>query len=227
MAQAGIHALVGAALRKITPRRQVREWLMLGIVLGSLFPDLDNFAVAAVTLAKVQPAVPLHRTFTHGVLAAVLAAAVFAVVAWARKQPRWANLGVGLAVGIGLHAVLDLLLWYNGVELLWPFGGWVNLWQGVTPPDWFAKLLDPLEFLFIGLYFLWLAGHAWEHKTDAAFQRPLRVWTAAMALLLLIFTPLAYLLGKSYQTIYGLFYLIALTAAFAITIRMRRTVEAG
>ena len=32
MAQAGIHALVGAAVRKISPNR---EWLMLGIILGS------------------------------------------------------------------------------------------------------------------------------------------------------------------------------------------------
>ena len=37
---------------------------MLGLVLGSMFPDLDNYAVAIATLAKLSPA-GLHRTFTH------------------------------------------------------------------------------------------------------------------------------------------------------------------
>lgn len=227
MAQAGFHALVGAALRIITPRRPVREWLMLGIVLGSLFPDLDNFGVAFVTLARIQPAASLHRTFTHCVLAVILAAAVFAILARALKQPRWLNLGIGLGAGIALYAALDLLIWFNGVELFWPFGGWVNLWHGVTPPDWFARLLEPLEFFFFGLYFLWLAGRAWERHTDAAFQRPLRVWTAVMALLLVTFTRTGVPAGHSFQVVYGLFYLISPTAAFAITIRMRCTVEAG
>jgi hypothetical protein len=47
MAQAGLHALVGAAMQKVAPKR---EWLMLGIILGSLFPDLDNYAVAVATV---------------------------------------------------------------------------------------------------------------------------------------------------------------------------------
>ena len=41
MAQAGIHSMVGKAVRKWTP---ARKWLMLGIVLGNLLPDVDNAA---------------------------------------------------------------------------------------------------------------------------------------------------------------------------------------
>jgi len=47
MAQAGIHSMVGMAVRKWTP---ARKWLMLGIVLGNLFPDADNLAVAVATV---------------------------------------------------------------------------------------------------------------------------------------------------------------------------------
>ena len=39
-------------------------WLLLGIVLGNLLPDADNFAVAAATVAGL-PTGGLHRTFTH------------------------------------------------------------------------------------------------------------------------------------------------------------------
>jgi membrane-bound metal-dependent hydrolase YbcI (DUF457 family) len=224
MSQAGIHALVGPAIRKITP---TREWLMLGIILGSLFPDLDNFAVTVATLAKLQTVGHgLHRTFTHSIAAVLAVVLIFFFVAQLLKQPRWTTLGVGLGVGILLHIVLDLLIWFNGVELLWPLGGWVNLWAGVNPPAWFSKLMDPLEFLFFALFFAWLYNTARLNKTDLDFLGTLRVWTIAMVVLLVIFTPLAYLMGKGFQTFIGLFYLISITAAFVITIRMRQTVEA-
>jgi hypothetical protein len=118
------------------------------------------------------------------------------------------------------------LIWFNGVELLWPLSSWVNLWEGVTPPDWLAKLLDPAEFLFFALFFIWLARTARTQKTNADFLGKLRMWSIAMFVLLVVFTPLAFLMRKGFLTIYGVFYLISATAAFVITIRMRQTVEA-
>ena len=119
MAQAGMHALVGTLARKVSPKR---EWLMLGIILGSLFPDLDNYAVAIATLAKLDTH-GLHRTFTHSIFTILVAIAVFFVIGQVSKQPRWTTLGLGFGIGIGLHIALDLLIWFNGVELLWPLGG--------------------------------------------------------------------------------------------------------
>ncbi len=221
MAQAGMHALVGAAVRKFAPKS---EWLVLGIILGSIFPDLDNYLVAVATLTGLKTE-GLHRTFTHSIFTILAAILVFWVISLALHQPRWANLGLGFGVGIGLHIVLDLLIWFNGVELLWPFGGWLNLWAGVTPPAWFAKLLDPAEFLFFALFFAWLANAARGSTTDLEFLGRLRLWTIAMLILLVVFTPLAYLMSKGFLTIYGAFYLISITAAFGITLRMRKTVE--
>jgi membrane-bound metal-dependent hydrolase YbcI (DUF457 family) len=222
MAQAGIHALVAAAVRKVTPKK---EWLVLGIFLGSMFPDLDNYAVAVATVAKLDSH-GLHRTFTHSLFAIFVVMVIFWLFALVRKQPKWTNLGVGMGIGIGLHILLDLLVWFNGVELLWPLGGWVNFWEGMVVPGWFAKLMDPAEFLFLALYFIWLANFARSHKTDADFLKTLRVWTMSMLLLFVVFTPLSYIMQKGFQTLDGVFYLISLTAALVITIRMRQTVEA-
>ena len=216
-----MHALVGAALRKVAPSR---EWLMLGIILGSLFPDMDNFAVAVATVARLNTQ-GLHRTFTHSLLAILTAIVVFFVVALLRKQPRWTNLGLGFAIGIAMHMALDLLIWFNGIELLWPLGGWVNLWESVKPPVWFSKLLDPAEFLFFALYFAWLIKAAQDQQTNTDFLRSLRVWMVAMVVLLVVFTVLNYTMSKGFTTIFGAFYLISITAAFVITIRMRQTVE--
>ena len=222
MAQAGIHALLATAVRKVTPKK---EWLMLGIFLGSMFPDLDNYAVAVATVAKLDSS-DLHRTFTHSIFTILAVMLIFWLVALVSKQPKWTNLGVGMGIGIGLHILLDLLIWFNGVELLWPLGGWVNFWEGVVVPEWFDKLMGPTEFLFLGLYFMWLANYARSHKTDSGFLKTLRGWTIAMLVLLVIFTPLVYIMQKGFQTIFGVFYLISLTATLVITIRMRQTVEA-
>lgn len=221
MAQAGMHALVGTVIGKFTPKR---EWLMLGILLGSLFPDLDNYAVAVATISKLDTH-GLHRTFTHSLFTILLVLVTFFTIGQVRKQPSWTNLGVGLGIGIGLHVALDLLIWFNGVELFWPLKGWVNLWEGIQPPSWLAKLLDPAEFLFLAFFFAWLAKVARTHQTNTDFLGKLRVWTIAMVVLLAVFTPLAYLMSKGFLTIFGVFYLISITAAFAITLRMRQTVE--
>jgi membrane-bound metal-dependent hydrolase YbcI (DUF457 family) len=225
MAQAGIHALVAAVIRKYTPKR---EWMMLGIILGSLFPDLDNYGVAVATVARIQTVgYGLHRTFTHSIFTIIAAVIIFFLAAKIFQQPRWLTLGIGFGIGIAMHIALDLLIWFNGVELLWPLGGWVNLWSGVLPPPWLARLLDPAEFLFFGLYFAWLASAARKLRTDPDFLDTLRGWTVGMAALLIVFTPLSFLLTKGFVTIFGVFYLISLTAAFLITIRMRKTIGAS
>ena len=228
MAQAGIHALVGAVVRRWSPQRAgqgMRAWLVLGVILGNLLPDADNLAVAVATVMKL-PTEGLHRTFTHSLLTAFAIAAVFYLVGWATSQPRWGNLGLGLGAGILMHILLDLLIWLNGVEILWPIPSWVNLWSGVVPPPWFDKLMLSTEFLFFFLYFLWLDAVARRQGTDRDFARMLRVWIGVQGVLFVVFTALVYTLSKGFLVPYGAVYLLSLSLAFGVTIRMRETVEA-
>jgi hypothetical protein len=153
--------------------------------------------------------------------------AVFYLIGQWKKDERWANLGLGLGVGMLLHSLLDLILWFNGVALFWPLPIWVNLWANTTPPAWFMKFMDPAEFLFVGLY-LWAMG-TWARKasTDSEFMKTHRAWLILEAALFVIFTPLAYLMTKGFLTIFGAFYLFSIFMAFFVTIRMRKTVEAA
>lgn len=222
MAQAGMHALVGMATRKWT---KVGEWLLLGTVLGSFIPDMDNVAVAVATLTKT-PTDGLHRTMTHSVFFVVAVVTIFYFVGIWKKDARWNNLGLGLGLGILLHTLLDLVLWFNGVALFWPIPVWVNLWANVMPPEWWMKLMDPAEFLFLGLY-LWALG-SWARKagTDGEFMGKHRVWMWLEFALFVVFTPLAYIMTKGFLTIFGALYLFSLFMTFFVTIRMRKTVEA-
>ena len=223
MAQAGIHALVGMVVRKSTGRK---EWLLFGILLGSLIPDMDNVGVAAATLMKA-PIEGIHRTATHSLFFVVAVIIVFYLLGLWKKDARWTNLGFGLGIGTLLHILLDLLIWFNGVQLLWPLAGEVNFWAKSAPPEWFMKFMDPAEFLFIGLY-LWALG-TWARgaKTDGDFMKTHRVWLILQFVLFAIFTPLAYFMTKGFLTIFGALYLFSLFMAFFVTIRMRKTIEAA
>ena len=224
MAQAGIHALVGAAVRRWSPQRASRDWLILGLILGNLLPDADNLAVAIATMRKL-PTDGLHRTFTHSLITAFAIAAVFYLVGRAASQPRWGNLGLGLGAGILMHILLDLLIWFNGVEILWPIPSWVNLWSGVAPPPWFDKLMLSVEFLFFALYFLWLEATARRQGTDKDFANTLRAWIWVQGAFFLVFIVLVYTLSKGYLIPYGAVYLLSLGLAIGVTIRMRKTIE--
>ena len=223
MAQAGIHGLVSLPLRKWKTRP---EWLVLGVVLGSLLPDSDNLAVAVATLTKSSTE-GLHRTFTHSLITIAGMMAVFFLVSLATKKRRWINLGIGLGLGIFMHIVLDLLIWFDGVAILWPVPSWVNLWGSLTPPGWWTKLMMPVELLFFALFFLTLHSMARKEGSDLGFLGKLRFWTILESLLFLVFLALAYTLTAGFLTIFGAVYLLSLGVAIGIAIRMRATIESS
>ena len=221
MAQAGIHSMIGVAVHKWAPKA---EWLMLGIVLGNLFPDTDNLAVAIATIAKL-PTDGLHRTFTHSIFTIVAILAICYTIAAISKKPRWNTLGIGLGIGVLMHILIDLLVWFNGVAILWPIPSWINLWAGYTPPEWFDKLMLSAEYLFLALYFVLLFSLARKNKTDLDYQKPLLGWTIIQAALFIVFTALIYTMSKGFMIINGAVYLLSLFITIGVSIRVRKTVE--
>ena len=223
MPQAGLHGLTGMAVSRFAGKR---EWLLLGIILGTMLPDMDNVAVAIATLAKAD-AHGLHRTFTHSVFFVALIVAVFYAIGMFRKQPRWTNLGIGLGIGVTMHILLDLLGWFNGVSVLWPIDYELNFWRNAAPPEWFMKFMDPAELLMFAIFLYGLGVWARRYNTDAGYADRLRNWMLVEIVLFLIFTPLAYIMTRGLQTIFGAVYLFSLFMVFLVTIRMRETINAA
>jgi len=223
MAQAGIHGLAGMAVRKLAPQK---EWLMLGIVLGNILPDADNLAVAAATIIG-RSTEGLHRTFTHNLFFVLGLILVGYVAARVLHQPRLGNLGLGLGIGAAMHITLDLLIWFNGVEILWPIPSWVNFWSAVAVPEWFAKLLMPMEFLFLGLFLWMILVRAQKLGTDTAMIRGGRIGASVLFALFVVFLVLVYTLERGFLVPYGAVYLLSLAWVAVLVIRMRETVDSG
>lgn len=228
MPQNGIHAIVGIATRKWMPKK---EWVFLGVVLGNMFPDLDNLVVAFANLALGQSAAEAgelyHRTFTHSIFTILVMVALFYVIAAVTKNEKWKNFGIGFGIGILLHMLVDLVLWFNGVPLFWPLGGELNFWAGFETPAWLKILLDTGEFLAFGLYFLLLVSLSERHGTDTERQGSTRILGYAELILFVVFTALFFTIGTKgliYQ-IFGALYLISLIVGMMITTKMKKTVE--
>jgi hypothetical protein len=123
--------------------------------------------------------------------------------------------------------LVDLILWFNGVELFWPLGGELNFWSWFVTPAWLKILLDTGEFLAFGLYFWLLASLSQKSGTDTERQNSTRMWGYAELLLFIVFTALFFTIGAKgliYQ-IFGALYLVSLIVGMVITTRMKQTVE--
>jgi membrane-bound metal-dependent hydrolase YbcI (DUF457 family) len=221
MAQAGLHGLVGLTVKRWAPERRR---LMMGIVLGNLAPDLDNVAVAVATITGGNTE-GLHRTFTHSLFTVAVIVLLGTIVSRITKQQKWRNLGLGLGIGIVMHVLLDLLIWFDGVQILWPLSSWINLWVDVQLPLWWQQLMMPAEFLAFFLYFWGLGSMARQSGTDTDFLGNLRFWSVVQGVLFVLFSVLVFVMEDGFMTIYGAMYLIALFLTVGVTIRMRGTIE--
>ena len=224
MPQNGVHAIIGTVARKWMPQK---EWLVLGVVLGNMAPDLDNLVVAYATLAKLPDPESYHRTFSHSFFTIAGMLVLFYLIAIVTRNEKWKNFGNGFGVGILMHILVDLVLWFNGVELLWPIKYELNFWSWFVTPAWLKILLDTGEFLAFGLYFLLLGSLARKQNTDADRQRSPRMWAYVQFALFILFTLMFFVMGTKglHYTIFGALYLVSMIIAMIVTVRMRRTIE--
>jgi membrane-bound metal-dependent hydrolase YbcI (DUF457 family) len=184
--------------------------------------------VAYATLAKLPYPESYHRTFTHSIFAILALMLVFYFMGAVTRNWKWNNFGLGFGIGILMHVVIDLILWFNGVELFWPLSSYkLNFWTWFVTPVWLKILLDSGEFLFFGLFYLLLGSLAQKQNTDEERRRSLRMWAILQFALFILFTLMFFVLGTKglHYTLYGGLYLLSLIITIILTIRMRQTVE--
>ena len=222
MAQAGIHGLVGLAMKKLAIKK---EWLLLGIILGNMLPDMDALVVAYATLTGGNSH-GLHRTWSHSIPFMVGLVIIFYIISGNRKNRRIGNLGLCLGIGMLMHALLDLVIWFRGVQLLWPFYPEINFWGSFTPPAWwYNKFESALEFGLMALFLFILGRLALKQGTNIEFLPKLKIWTGIEVVLFVVFLVLVYT-WSGYYIPYGAMYILSLSMVLIITIRMRKTIEA-
>ncbi|MDI6824979.1 MAG: metal-dependent hydrolase [Bacillota bacterium] len=230
MAQSGFHGIIGlygsrALAGSGAASAREKGDLKFGFVLGNIVPDVDLLPLVLLYLYDSRLAMSMHRTFTHSLL---MAAAVYFVFA-ARRRP---GLALGLAAGMVLHDLVDVAVWFSGVDLLWPLGllglpSTVNLWANLHIPGVVGSLLGAADYLAYGIYFVVLRRAALRQETCLSFLPRLRLYTGLQWVLTAIFVVLALMLSHSLFNVlhYALFTLVMLPLAIYITVKMRPVIE--
>ena len=174
MAQPPLHGIIGSAAAR-RRRRGDGRWL----IIGSLLPDVDFPLEWLAFPFGPQRAARLHRTGTHSLLMQAAFVAGWVVGSATAKvrdlrprddpesdlRPHDALVAAGaegrdLFVGMALHSLTDVLLWFSPVALAWPLGRLglpetVDVWRGWQAP---ARLDNLLGAADDALWAVWLAG---------------------------------------------------------------------
>lgn len=219
--------MAGPALaRSLALRATARRSFVVGFVLGNLIPDADWVPLVMVYLVDPELAMTMHRGFTHSLLAAGLPALGCSVVAWITRDHGVRGLGWGLALGMLGHAFLDLLLWFDGVDLLWPLGyfgyhSFINLWGSFRTPPVIGRLLSACEYLSYSVFYTYLEHMARETERSLRLIPALQRLRGVMNWLTGVFLLLALLLEKMpfNLLLYGFWALAAFPAALYMTVR--------
>lgn len=239
MAQSGLHALAGTYMARAWVKtddspsgRETAGGLKFGLVLGALLPDADFFLLGPLYLFNTGLAEKMHRSFTHSLLTTLLVVGVIWLVALNRRSGYLKGFALGLGGGILSHMVLDVAMWFGGIQWLWPLGyvgvpQELNLWTWLAVPRWVSNLLGALDYLFFGLYYLYLARAARRLGTDHPFLGRLVAFTRLQWVTLAIFTGLAFVLGGWFDVAhYALFIVFFFPLSLYVTVKMRATIHA-
>ena len=158
MAQSGIHAFSGIILSRFF---KYEKWFIPSLIFGSILPDIDILfsAIAFLFGSSINDAEAIHRTFTHSIFSTITIYLVFLSIAEITSNKKFKIIGQGLCLGISVHIILDIFLWFSEVSILWPIQPHmlqpVNIWGTnslLNNNELLRKILLSLEFILFRTY---------------------------------------------------------------------------
>ncbi len=158
MAQFAFHIATGLTSDRIF----TSKYLKYGFLAGAILPDFDFIPMLLIYPFDSELARMFHRSATHTLLIPALLYACAGLIYLFRERRVTAAVLSGIAAGVLTHTVLDIVFWFDRVNLLWPlaFNGVpliTDIWGGLDLPAALKSILGPAsEFLYYGILFRWM-----------------------------------------------------------------------
>ena len=201
MAQSGIHAFSGILLSKLLKNK---KWLVPSLIFGSILPDIDILisAIAFLLGGTINDAESIHRTFTHSLFTVIIIYFIFLSIAEITSKQKFKVIGEGLCIGMTIHIVLDLFLWFESISLLWPMQPYLmqptNIWSDIALSNnqIFKKILLSLEFILFRTYGWFLINKFIDNRNIeycSWFIKNISKWIKIEFILFITFLLLIYL----------------------------------
>ena len=226
MAQAGLHAAAGYQLRRVCP---YEERLFPALIFGAMLPDLDVIIVAFASLfySISQAEEIFHRTFSHSFFTLIFVYLVFAILSEMYKKPVLKSIGKGITLGMLTHLLIDTLIWFRQIDLLWPLPlKPVNLWHLWEAPPLVFQILLIFEF-FCFRWYAWflITQHIKTPGNQAWFVKYLTKWKKWEDYIFLLFIILVIWNPPFFKILFGIAYIPSLIMALFSTYMSRDALE--
>jgi membrane-bound metal-dependent hydrolase YbcI (DUF457 family) len=200
-----------------------------GFVSGSVLPDVDLAALAAMYVFDPGKAMRMHRTATHSLVIVGLATALGVLLSTTRGGKSYFR---GLGLGMALHSFVDVFLWLSGIDILWPLGhlglpSQVNLWTNVKIPPLWNNFLGAADFLMLALFYMTLIGLSRRYETNYRFVPTLRAFTVLHWVGFAAYVGLSFFLSRTLFDIalYAVIVLVSLPMTWIAIVKSRPSLE--
>ena len=117
MIPAGLNAIISYQTKKIIP---YEKYIMTGIVFGSMLPNIEIIFTSISSLFQIilKSEQIFHRTFTHSIFTLIFIYLIFAILSELKQNKNIKTIGKGIAIGMLIHYLADIALWFNAIDLL-------------------------------------------------------------------------------------------------------------
>jgi membrane-bound metal-dependent hydrolase YbcI (DUF457 family) len=226
MAQAGLHAAIGNQMRQIIP---YEKRLFPALIFGSMLPDIDIIvvAIASIFYPLNQAEEIFHRTFSHSFFTLIFVFLLFSILSEIKKRPVLKSIGKGIALGMLTHLLVDTLIWFRQIDLLWPLPlEPINLWRLFNIPQLVFQILLALEF-FCFRWYAWflISQHIQTPGNQIWFVKYLNKWKKWEDYLFLLFIILVFWSPPFFKILFGIAYIPSLIMALFSTYMSRNALE--
>tara|TARA_X000001036_G_scaffold253628_1_gene236052 strand:+ start:3039 stop:3749 length:711 start_codon:yes stop_codon:yes gene_type:complete len=231
MAQSGIHAFSGIVVSKFLKNK---KWFIPSFIFGSILPDIDVLFAAILFLfgTNIFDAEAIHRTFTHSLFTIVIIYFIFLSISEITSKQKFKVIGKGICLGMILHCILDIFLWFSSISLLWPIQPYliqpIDIWGNMVFKNEQAirKILLALEFIMFRFYGWFLINKAIQSiyiQNCIWFVKYISRWIKIEFIIFLFFLFLIYLNTNinSYKIFFTIMYIPSLIMALISTYILR------
>lgn len=153
MPQMGLHLSLGLLPVRydLFPANNYR----MGFLIGGIIPDLDFALLIPIYAFDRGLALSMHRALSHSILAFGGLFVIALLFSLGHRYRRISNTLIGIALGMAVHTILDIFMWFSPVHVLWPAQTGFTIFPVEKIPEFAWNLSFALEsgcysfFLFI------------------------------------------------------------------------------
>jgi membrane-bound metal-dependent hydrolase YbcI (DUF457 family) len=206
----GLHLAIGLAGAG-RGRLQLPGIAAAGFIAGSALPDLDFAILIPLYWVDRDLALSYHRAFSHSFVFIGMLGVAAAALAVFRGTRSSGHFLAAASAGALLHSLLDVLMWFEPVRLLWPSPTGFNIVGSLPVPEVAWNVVFAMECACYALFL----GVLWRRvgTVPSVGWRGLRWLLVAVSCALLCLAPFV-----SRRTMEPLAYAPAIVIGFTVSV---------